>query len=139
MHLLTDSNVHSMAHWPMLKTQQEFFYHVLLTLDSHVFNTHLKRALMAEIGRLYHMLSRRERRRTDAECGEGPRVGNDDGYPRNGDGVGGFTDIMVKLKVSRSIFLRSSLLSNVSVSQDRTDWHIFAIAAKLCFCAVYRY
>lgn len=92
-----------MAPWYTLGwiMRQEFFYHVLLTLDSHIFNSHLKAVLMTEIARLYDMLSRPEHRLTDAERGEGPNVENDDDSPRNGEGVGGFTDRMVKLKVSQ--------------------------------------
>lgn len=82
--------------------RQEFFYHVLLALDSHTFNTHLKTELVAEIARLYRQQSTRESRPSDARCSDGDAGGVTDGSNATvGEGVTGFTSTMVKLKVGR--------------------------------------
>ncbi|CAN0383711.1 unnamed protein product [Ectocarpus sp. 12 AP-2014] len=78
---------------------QEFFYHVLLVLDSYTFNSHLKAELVAKIARLYQQLNTFK--------GRGKGVGNvdergaasDTSNPAVNKGVRGFTGTMVKLKV----------------------------------------
>eukprot|EP00752_Nemacystus_decipiens_P010018 g8932.t1 len=76
---------------------QDFFYHVLLVLDSHTFNSHLKAELVAEIARLYQ---RQTSFKTIGKDGE--RLGDDDVASSSrtaNEGVSGFTGTMVKLKV----------------------------------------
>ncbi|CAB1106654.1 unnamed protein product [Ectocarpus sp. CCAP 1310/34] len=78
---------------------QEFFYHVLLVLDSYTFNSHLKAELVARIAGLYQQLHTFK--------GRGKGVGNvdergaasDTSNPAVNKGVRGFTGTMVKLKV----------------------------------------
>ena len=85
-------------------TLQEFFYHVLLVLDSHIFNSHMKAELAAEIARLYQQQSAFKDSRKgvafvkdgDEQCSRGNAAA--------GEGVRGFTGTMVKLKVGRTEF-----------------------------------
>lgn len=76
---------------------QDFFYHVLLVLDSHTFNSHLKAELVAEIARLY------QQQASFTTSQKGGQSARDDGVAGSsraaGEGVSGFTGTMVKLKV----------------------------------------
>ncbi len=80
---------------------QEFFYHVLLVLDSHTFNSHMKAELAAEIARLYQQQTAFKTRVGFVKDGDeqGAR-----GSAAAGEGVRGFTGTMVKLKVIRTEF-----------------------------------
>lgn len=86
--------------------RQEFFYHVLLVLDSYTFNSHLKEEFVAEISRLYYQQDMIEIRRKDIGGGHRKEVGStsERGKPAAGEGIRGFTGTMVKLKV-RSLCL----------------------------------
>lgn len=82
-------------------TRQEFFYHVLLVLDSYTFNSHLKAELAAEIARLYQKQTTFKTRRKGVEHvnegGGSSCISNS----AAGEGLRGFTGTMVKLKVCR--------------------------------------
>lgn len=85
-----------------MEMPQEFFYHVVMALDSHVLNRHLRAALMAEIAELHHTQSRRDRGLNEArQLDDADHISGD--HQGNSDGVGGFTDIMVKLKVHNRV------------------------------------
>lgn len=71
-----------------------------MALDSHVLNSHLKTALIAEIAELYYTQSRRESDPTEARRAEDNAHVTDDDHRGSSDGVGSFTDRMVKLKVT---------------------------------------
>lgn len=73
-----------------------------MALDSHVLNSHLKTALIAEIAELYHTQSRRESDPAEARHAKDAAQVTDDDHRGSGDGVGGFTDRMVKLKVMKA-------------------------------------
>lgn len=65
-------------------------------------NSHVETALIAEISKLYHYQSRHESNsagsRREGETGSSAG----DGERRTNEGIGGFTDSMVKLKVVQS-------------------------------------
>lgn len=80
---------------------QEFFYHVLLTLDSYTFNSRLKTVLSAEIATLHDIPSEGKRdMRKDDDAGEDAKLSGRYPSKSTGDGVEGFTGRLVKLKVS---------------------------------------
>lgn len=81
--------------------QQEFFYHVLLVLDSYTFNSHLKAELVAKIARLYQQLNTFKGRRTGVGNVDERGAASDTSNPAVNKGVRGFTGTMVKLKVRR--------------------------------------
>eukprot|EP00903_Cladosiphon_okamuranus_P015730 g14518.t2 len=82
---------------------QDFFYHILLVLDSHTFNSHLKAELVAEIARLYHQQTSFKTSRKGDECVSGRDDGRESSSTSTsratGEGGAGFTGILVKLKV----------------------------------------
>lgn len=79
--------------------QQEFFYHVLLVLDSYTFNSHLKAELVAKIARLYQQLNTlKGRRKGVGNVGERGAASDTSNAAVN-KGARGFTGTMVKLKV----------------------------------------
>ncbi|CAM9099606.1 unnamed protein product [Ectocarpus sp. 6 AP-2014] len=78
---------------------QEFFYHVLLVLDSYTFNSHLKAELVAKIARLYQQLHTFKGRQTRVGNVDERGAASDTSNPAVNKGVRGFTGIMVKLKV----------------------------------------
>lgn len=79
--------------------QQEFFYHVLLVLDSYTFNCHLKVELVEKIARLYQQLSTFKGRRKGVGNVDERGVASDTSNAAANKGVRGFTGTMVKLKV----------------------------------------
>lgn len=88
---------------------QEFFYHVLLVLDSHTFNSHMKVELAAEIARLYQQQTAfKTRRKGLGFVKDGDEQGSR-GSASAGEGVRGFTGTMVKLKVIQTEFFKSAL------------------------------
>ncbi|CAM9972115.1 unnamed protein product [Ectocarpus sp. 4 AP-2014] len=78
---------------------QEFFYHVLLVLDSYTFNSHLKAELVAKIARLYQQLNTFKGRRKGVGNVDERGAASDTSNPAVNKGVRGFTGTMVKLKV----------------------------------------
>ncbi|CAM9114119.1 unnamed protein product, partial [Ectocarpus fasciculatus] len=78
---------------------QEFFYHVLLVLDSYTFNSHLKVELVEKIARLYQQLSTFKGRRKGVGNVDERGVASDTSNAAANKGVRGFTGTMVKLKV----------------------------------------
>lgn len=79
--------------------RQEFFYHVLLTLDSHTFNSHVKAAIAEEIARLYNIPSTEDVKAAKQETTQGRSAIGSHEAARAGDGFEGFTERLVKLKV----------------------------------------
>lgn len=84
--------------------RQDFFYHVLLALDSYTFNSHLKTELVAEIARLYyHQTTSKTRGVSVVHHKEGASGASDDSNSTAGERVRGFTGTMVKLKVRHGV------------------------------------
>lgn len=87
--------------WLGRGTGQEFFYHVLLVLDSYTFNIHLKTELAAEIARLYQQQTTFKARRDGVEHVDEGGGASSVNNSAAGEGLRGFTGTMVKLKVCR--------------------------------------
>ena len=84
--------------------RQDFFYHVLLALDSYTFNSHLKTELVAEIARLYYQQTASKTRGVSVvRHNDGTSGASDDSKSTAGERVRGFTDTMVKLKVRQGV------------------------------------
>ena len=96
--------------------RQDFFYHVLLALDSYTFNSHLKTELVAEIARLYYQQTTSKSRGVSlVHHKDGASGANDDSNSTAGERVRGFTGTMVKLKVWQDLhYVRVSLVSPVA-------------------------
>ncbi|CAN0104280.1 unnamed protein product [Scytosiphon promiscuus] len=78
---------------------QEFFYHIILVLDSYTFNSHLKAEFAAEIHRLYFEQDMIEMGKNGVGHIKEVAGTSDRSNSAAGEGVKGFTGTMVKLKV----------------------------------------
>ncbi|CAM9308474.1 unnamed protein product [Hapterophycus canaliculatus] len=114
----------------------DFFYHVLLVLDSYTFNSHLKAEFVAEITRLYQQGRIDIGRKRVLHMSE--VAGTDDrGNSAAGEGSRGFTGTMVKLKVLAKFLGLLTFCPNWGISASDMastahEFHVGRAAEEAC-------